>query len=307
METITNGCVIEINETGTRVSYKPGVIMGGEHTHECGLQRSIGYFLEPLVLLAPFAKKPCILTLRGITNDDKDLSVDTFRTVTLPLLRHFGLEDGIELKIQRRGATPNGGGEIIFKCPVVRTLKPFQFLDTGKIQKIRGVAYSTRVSPQIGNRVVEAAKEALTAFTPNVFIYTDHYKGPESGLSPGFALCLVAESTTGAIISAEYTATAQELPEDVGQIAARMLLQEILLGGCVDSMNQSFVLFWMALSPEDVSKIRLGKLSPYTIQTLRHLRDFFGVTFKIEPEPETQTVLLSCLGCGYKNYAKTVS
>jgi len=29
--------------------------------------------------------------------------------------------------------------------------------------------------------------------------------------------------------------------------------------------------------------------------------------FKIEPDPDTQTVVLSCLGCGYKNYAKTVS
>jgi len=101
--------------TGTRVSYKPGVITGGEHTHDCGLQRSIGYYLEPLVLLAPFAKKPCIITLRGVTNDDKDLSVgiivswcqnsnknaqvDTFRTITLPLLRHFGVEEGIELKV----------------------------------------------------------------------------------------------------------------------------------------------------------------------------------------------------------------
>ena len=58
---------VSINHpTGTRVSYKPGVITGGEHTHDCGLQRSIGYYLEPLVLLAPFAKKPCIITLRGV-------------------------------------------------------------------------------------------------------------------------------------------------------------------------------------------------------------------------------------------------
>ena len=32
----------------------------------------------------------------------------------------------------------------------------------------------------------------------------------------------------------------------------------------MDAMNQSMMLFWMALSPEDVSKIRVGKLSAYT-------------------------------------------
>ena len=43
--------------------------------HDCPLTRSIGYFLEPVVMLAPFAKKPLQLTLRGITSDDRDLSV----------------------------------------------------------------------------------------------------------------------------------------------------------------------------------------------------------------------------------------
>ncbi len=44
-------------------------------THECPLSRSIGYFLEPVIMLAPFAKKPMQLTIRGITTDDRDLSV----------------------------------------------------------------------------------------------------------------------------------------------------------------------------------------------------------------------------------------
>jgi RNA 3'-terminal phosphate cyclase len=37
IEKITNGCGIKINETGTKVSYKPGVLVGGiGHTHDCG-------------------------------------------------------------------------------------------------------------------------------------------------------------------------------------------------------------------------------------------------------------------------------
>lgn len=60
---------------GTAILVKPGIITGGPVTHECPLSRSIGYFLEPLIMLAPFSKKPFHLTLRGITTDDKDLSV----------------------------------------------------------------------------------------------------------------------------------------------------------------------------------------------------------------------------------------
>lgn len=57
LEKLTNGCVVEINETGTSLRYSPGVIVcGGGLSHECS-GRAIGFFLEPLVLLALFAKK----------------------------------------------------------------------------------------------------------------------------------------------------------------------------------------------------------------------------------------------------------
>lgn len=58
LEKVTNGTVVEINETGTRLRYAPGVVTGGAGLeHDCGSTRSLGYFLEPLVCLALFAKK----------------------------------------------------------------------------------------------------------------------------------------------------------------------------------------------------------------------------------------------------------
>jgi len=60
---------------GTAVLLKPGVINGGPVAHDCPLSRSIGYFLEPLVMLAPFSKKSFQITLRGITTGENDLSV----------------------------------------------------------------------------------------------------------------------------------------------------------------------------------------------------------------------------------------
>jgi RNA 3'-terminal phosphate cyclase-like protein len=103
LEKITNGSVIEISHTGTGILFKPGVISGGPITHDCPLSRSIGYFLEPIIALAPFSKKPLMLTLRGTTTDDKDLGVDLIRTVTLPHLAMFGVDDGLELKVRKQG------------------------------------------------------------------------------------------------------------------------------------------------------------------------------------------------------------
>lgn len=51
---------------GTKLKYKPGVLIGGKHlVHDCGASRSIGYFLEPLVVLGLFGKKPLSIRLKG--------------------------------------------------------------------------------------------------------------------------------------------------------------------------------------------------------------------------------------------------
>lgn len=122
---------------------------------------------------------PISLTLLGITNDGHDETVDLFRTVTLPLLSRFGLEEGLEFKIVARGAPPEGGGMVTLVCPSVRKLRALRMFGTEKIKRIRGIAYSTRVAPTMANRMVEGAKEVLASLTQDVFIYVDHYKGGE--------------------------------------------------------------------------------------------------------------------------------
>jgi RNA 3'-terminal phosphate cyclase-like protein len=116
------------------------------------------------------------ITVKGITTDEHDLSVrfhntcqgnysylyilkaDILRTVTLPHLQQFGISEGLELRvcrfftsfsprltwneneIKKRGAAPAGGGEVQFLCPIVKQVKTLNFIDPGKIKRIRGVA-----------------------------------------------------------------------------------------------------------------------------------------------------------------------
>lgn len=69
LDKITNGTKIELNESGTSIYYIPGLLYGGELEHDCSLQRGIGYYLEGIMILAPFCKQPINLKLRGITNN----------------------------------------------------------------------------------------------------------------------------------------------------------------------------------------------------------------------------------------------
>ena len=114
-----------------------------------------------------------------------------------------------------------------------------------------------------------------------------------------------------------------ELPEDLGKRCATMLLHEIFCSGCIDTTAQTFALLMMCLTPEDVSRIRLGPLSTYTIASLRLFKEAFGVEFKLKVDDEplgfdndsddeeeemagmkSSTVLCSCLGIGYRNMAR---
>jgi RNA 3'-terminal phosphate cyclase-like protein len=308
LEKVVNGCEIAINETGTALRYRPGIIIGGEKlSHDCGTSRAISYFAEPLLVLAPFAKRALVITLKGVTNGPDDVSVDVLRTVTLPLLRHFGIE-GAALHVAKRGAPPAGGGEVRLEVPPVRQLTPISMLDAGKVRRVRGVAYCTKVSAQTANRMVDGSRGVLNHYLPDVWVYTDVHKGKTSGASPGFAVALVAETTAGALLSAELCGGAGTLPEDVGVTAADALLVQIGAGGVVDATHQPLVLSLMCLGPEDVSRVRMGaELTHAAVATLRLLKEVFGVAFQIETDPVDGSLLLACRGVGFKNLSQRVT
>lgn len=100
LEKMTEGTRVEISYTGTSVLFHPGTLAGGTFTHQCPLDRSVGWYLEPLLGLAPFGKKDLVLTLKGITTDGRDASVDTIRTAGLPHLAMFLDKEGLELKVR---------------------------------------------------------------------------------------------------------------------------------------------------------------------------------------------------------------
>lgn len=89
LDKLTNGTHVEINETGTSLFFRPGLVIGGSLEHDCGGDqqrqggaRSAGWFLEGILPLAPFAKLPVNLRLVNcVTNDNVDPSIDFLKEV----------------------------------------------------------------------------------------------------------------------------------------------------------------------------------------------------------------------------------
>lgn len=95
-------------------------------------------------------------------------------------------------------------------------------LHVGMVKRIRGVAFSTKVSPQSVNRMVDGARGVLNALLADVYIFTDHMSGLSGGFSPGYGLTLVAETTAKNLISAESIA---DLTDKVGGAWLLLLMQ----------------------------------------------------------------------------------
>ncbi|KAG9453692.1 hypothetical protein H6P81_006596 [Aristolochia fimbriata] len=246
IEKVSGDCSIEINETGTKLKYYPGVLIGGKHlVHDCGVSRSIGYFLVPLIVLGLFGKKP--LTIR-------------LKVVGVSWTR----EDELELKIESRGSPPLGGGEVVLGVPIINnSLSDATWVDEGMVKSIRGVTFTTRVSPQFENRMIYAARGIFNRFIPDVHIFTDHKSGPVAGrwglLVEIYLLLDIVVLALQAYLLLDITQNVP--PETLGIRAASMLLEEIEQG-VVDSTHQGLLFLLCALCPQYVSKERVGKLTP---------------------------------------------
>jgi RNA 3'-terminal phosphate cyclase len=62
--------------------------------------------------------------------------------------------------MKKRGSPPLGGGEVQFLCPVIKQVKTLNFVDPGKIKRIRGISSvpsshrtpTTTLNPVTGTR-----------------------------------------------------------------------------------------------------------------------------------------------------------
>ncbi|KAJ1507169.1 hypothetical protein HMI54_004404, partial [Coelomomyces lativittatus] len=265
LEQLSNGTTVSISHTGTSFSFFPGIIINGVVNEIMPTSRALSYYLEPLLVLGLFGKTPLACTLHGVTVNPYDVQIDTLRTVCLPFLTQFGVNPTtVSLKVEKRGAAPLGGGEvqlILQPLPQVTltSIPPHQ----GRIQRIRGLASSTRVSSDYVIRLMNQARSILTPFIPDVYIYTDVAKGVQSGLSPGYALSLFSESTTGVHYSSEIASNDKGGdPEEMASQCAFALLHSIELGGTVDDVNKWTALVLSVLAPPVLSKWYLPKSEP---------------------------------------------
>lgn len=309
--TVTNGGRIDVSYTGTTVIYFPGLITGGDFTFDCEATAPVGYFIEALLYLAPFSKKPFSILLKGMTASKTDAGLEGIRWGLLPLLEKFGVRDAA-LHTLKRGSPPNGGGEVhLVVNHRIKQPLTLHATERPKISSIRGVAYCTRVSPSIVNRMIDAARDVLRPIGCEVDITADVMRGENSGKSPGFGITLVAESKKGWRFFSEGIGGAGEVPEDLGTQVAFELLEEVSKSSVVGRNQLALAIVYMVIGSEDIGRLRVSKdqIDENFIWLLRDIKTIFGteVFMKEVDDDDTGDFIATVRGAGFTNTSKKIA
>lgn len=290
---ITDGSLVQIDSTGTKLDFIPGKLCGGDIEFDCSddSSRSIMYYIEGIYPLCLFAGEKTIVNFEGYTDSDLDTSIEVFNVVTASLLKIFNVEVPPTITILRRSVYNHGlkvsqnlkqSGKLCFECEVNRTVTSIDLTEPGFVRRVRGIASTFRVSPQFSNRMVDSIRGIFNNFLPDVYVNTNSFMGKHTKdyTHPAYGVSLWAETTNSFFLSTSKICNIQRRePEAIGNIAASSLLHEIAQGGICDSSHQWLVVLLMCLT-KDVSKARLGSLTEYTISFLRLVYIFFGVKFQ---------------------------
>ena len=187
LKSISTGCKIVVGKGGSSLQFTPGLVTsneGVEFDFDCHTYRSIGYYLEYLLLVAMFSKTAVNIHLKGITNDDYDNSVDSIQQELIPLLKNkYGFDNELFLKIVSRGYLPGGGGDVHVIIPSIRSLKQVTIMEKGYVKRVRGICAGSRINPATLNAVASKVREVFNNYLADVWIFTDMQKGGEHGYS----------------------------------------------------------------------------------------------------------------------------
>ena len=286
---ISNGTEIKINQTGTSFTFNPGTITnnyGDNIKFDCDNSRNITYYAEGLIPICLFGKESLHINLTGITNNIIDNSVDSFKMSTCILLQKLIIGDNVEFKVLKRGVLPNGIGEIYFKIPIITYISPFDWIDEGKINKIRGIAFTSKLSSVYTRQMIDSSRGILNKFLPDVWISEDIYKDKDlSKISPGYGLTLCAETKNGFCFCTDMINDNNNIDKTANDLSKECTLQflnDIYSSGCCNVNNQSLFLFLMCLSEKNyVSKMKVGKITEFTKGVLKFIDKYIGVKFHI--------------------------
>jgi RNA 3'-phosphate cyclase len=272
------------------LKYEPGKIEAKTLDIDIGTAGSITLLLQSLLIPCFFAEKIVNLNIIGGTDTKWSMPVDYLKEVLLPQLKKYA---DINLKLEKRGYYPKGGGKVSLKIKpkysleTISDAKKIDLVEQGNLMQIKGVSHASEnlQMAKVAERQADSAKNILNKFKCPIDIATEYPQTFSSGT--GIILWAKFANKQGeidyvnpVILGADGLGEKGKRAEIVGQEAAQKLAKEIESNAPVDRHLADNLLPFMALNTP--SKIKVSEITNHCKTNMYVIEKFLPVKFKIK-------------------------
>jgi RNA 3'-terminal phosphate cyclase (ATP)/RNA 3'-terminal phosphate cyclase (GTP) len=245
-----NGTVKGASIGSPEIEFRPGDAVLEKVQVNIGTAGSVGLVLQALLIPATASGLDVSIS-GGATYGKWAVPVSYLQTVLCPILERAGY--AVNIRVQKEGFYPKGGAAVR-TAAVASRISPIEITDKGELIAVRGVsvASSSLKRAQVADRQAKSAAKLLSAHfgvKPDIEVrYAD-------AICPGSGIQLWAE-TAHSVIGGNALGERGKRSEDVGEEAARMLIEEFE-GGAVDCRAADQLLPYMALAGGEITTSRI--------------------------------------------------
>jgi RNA 3'-terminal phosphate cyclase (ATP) len=218
---------------------------GGRYRWEIGTAGSTTMLAMTVLPLAAWADGPVEMEIVGGVYQDFAPSPHHLSRVLAPLLARMGVR--FELDVVRPGYVPRGAGELALLVePVDAPLRPLRLEERGAVERVEGIAVSSRLAhARVSDRMADACAEVLAeAGLPCAIerVYDD------ASAQAGAGMAVWAVTSAECRIGADGAGAPGRRSEWIGKRAAQELLADLDSGATTDRHTADMLVLWAALA-----------------------------------------------------------
>jgi len=295
---ITSAEVQGLVKGSMELAYTPKTINGGKFSFNIGTAGSSMLVLQTLLPIVLFSPSEVQLRIIGGTHVAWSPNFHFVKEVFLPIVGKMGCS--LEyFELERAGWYPKGEGTVKLLVKPINFLKPLQLTSPGKFIKILGVSCCSNLPETIPQRQASAARKLL--IKNNYDAEIKELVLPSRSKGSALTLWAVYENT---ILGASSLGELGKKSEEVGEEAARKLLEEMGSGAALDSHMGDQVLIYMALAKGE-SSITVSKLTSHMKTNIWVIEQFTNQRFRIE-ELEGGMARVAVTGIGFERAQRSL-
>lgn len=282
-----------------KLRFIPGKIKGKTISLDIGTAGSISLLLQALLLPSIFADTKTRLRITGGTSGKWAMPFDFFNNIFVPHIRKFC--EKIDVKLERRGYYPAGGGKVDIKITpkyklsdfknfselrnhILENEKNIELTEQGKLLQIKGISHASLnlEKAEVAERQAKTARTLLAKFNAPMQIKTEYANTLSDGsgitLWAKFSLKDEMDFSNPIILGSDALGERGKRAENVGKEAAEALTKEIESKAAVDFHTADNLIPFLVFG----GKIKTSEITNHCKTNIWICEQFLGKIFKID-------------------------